>query len=119
TTNFRYAGFHIHLGYETDSLLNTVELIKALDLFVGVPSVIFDEDKTDRRKQYGKAGEFRMTTYGCEYRVLGSYIMNSKDYFDAIIEGIKMAQEFVNNENSFTDEECLDIQTAINSNNIK
>ena len=60
-----------------------------------------------------------MTTYGCEYRVLGSYVMNSKDYFDAIIEGIKMAQEFVNNENSLTDEECLDIQTAINSNNIK
>lgn len=118
-TNFRYAGFHIHLGYDNcNNPPIAVEMVKALDLFVGVPSVIFDEDKSNRRDQYGKAGEFRITSYGLEYRVLGSYIMNSKNYFDAVIEGIKMAQEFVNDENSFSDEESLDIQTAINSNNL-
>ena len=43
-------------------------------MYLGVPSVIKDMDKR-RRSLYGKAGCFRLTGYGCEYRVLSSAMM--------------------------------------------
>ncbi len=67
---------------ETDplmSLKSKIEAIKMLDLYLGLPSVLFDRDDTSilRRTLYGKAGEFRPTEYGIEYRVLGPYVANS------------------------------------------
>ena len=38
-------------------------MVKLLDIFLGIPSVIIDPDKK-RRKLYGKAGAFRLTKYG-------------------------------------------------------
>ncbi len=85
----RTGSFHIHIGNknfknakETDplmSLKSKIEAIKMLDLYLGLPSVLFDRDDTSilRRTLYGKAGEFRPTEYGIEYRVLGPYVANS------------------------------------------
>ena len=73
-TRLRSAGFHIHVGYNNPNIDTSVMLIKYLDMYLGVPSVIKDRDKR-RRSLYGKAGCFRLTSYGCEYRVLSSAMM--------------------------------------------
>lgn len=79
---FRSCGGHLHIGYiegsGNDFLHNPygkVELIKALDIVAGIPSVILDgsDASTERRKLYGKAGCHRPTDYGVEYRTLSNY----------------------------------------------
>lgn len=63
STNLRSAGMHQHIGYDNKSAKRSRDIIKALDVFVGVPSVIIDTD-TKRRSLYGKAGCFRHTLFG-------------------------------------------------------
>jgi len=64
----RSAGGHIHVETKKDP----VDVIKAMDLFLGVPSVLMDNG--DMRKQlYGKAGAFRAKAYGVEYRTLSNF----------------------------------------------
>lgn len=83
TTNLRSAGMHIHCGYDGYNTNTSLELIRLFDLFIGVPSVLFDEDKR-RRDLYGKAGAFRLTPYGFEYRVLSSYMMSSVELLEKV-----------------------------------
>lgn len=73
-TSLRSAGFHIHIGYKDNNIDTSVKLVKYLDMYLGVPSVVYDKDKR-RRSLYGKAGCFRLTPYGVEYRVLSSAMM--------------------------------------------
>lgn len=72
--NLRSAGFHIHIGYENNNIDESLYLIKVLDTFLGLPSVIRDTD-TRRRSLYGKAGSFRLKPFGLEYRVLSSKML--------------------------------------------
>ena len=71
----RSAGGHVHFGYTAE--LAKDKLIKACDLFMGVPSVLMDGDAR-RRELYGKAGAFRPTSYGVEYRVLSNFWLKDK-----------------------------------------
>lgn len=66
----RSAGGHIHVETQAHPL----EVVKAMDLFLGVPSVIMDDGK-ERKKLYGKAGAFRPKSYGVEYRTLSNFWM--------------------------------------------
>lgn len=75
-TNIRSAGFHIHIGYANNNIDTSLKLVKYLDFYLGVPSVLKDKDKK-RRSLYGKAGCFRLTNYGVEYRVLSSTLMKN------------------------------------------
>ncbi len=77
-TNIRSCGFHIHLGYENPNVDTSLTLIKYLDAYLGIPSVLRDTD-TRRRSLYGKAGCFRLCSYGLEYRVLSSTMMKDTD----------------------------------------
>jgi len=89
---FRYAGTHLHLGAPEDAtdswgkklqniLLGSydlrAELVNTLDLLVGNTAVMLDQSpaSTLRRKLYGKAGTYRPTEYGVEYRVLSSFAL--------------------------------------------
>ena len=65
----RSCGGHIHIGYEG---FDAHDVIKACDLYLGVPSVLMDEGEL-RKQLYGKAGAFRKTSYGVEYRTLSNY----------------------------------------------
>lgn len=89
-TNLRSAGFHIHIGYENPNIDSSVELVKYLDLYLGVPSVIYDKDKR-RRSLYGKAGCFRLTSYGVEYRVLSSAMMKDVETLQFVYRQINKA----------------------------
>ena len=80
---YRYAGGHIHLGVSSAYVNKTssegkiakteeghIRIIKLLDLIVGIPCVLLDNSReaVRRRSSYGKAGCFRPTPYGIEYR---------------------------------------------------
>lgn len=78
---FRSCGGHIHLGKlkGQDYPLNDYEgrwwITRLIDVFVGIPSVLLDNDPTskDRRKLYGGAGNMRPKDYGIEYRTLSNF----------------------------------------------
>lgn len=74
---YRMAGGHIHFGVQESAKWfhsRAERIIKAMDLFVGVPSVALLADMEDprRRQYYGRAGEFRYQKHGLEYRVLSN-----------------------------------------------
>ena len=74
----RSAGCHFHLGYANPTVAKGMELIKYMDMFLGVPSILMDLD-TNRRDLYGKAGSYRFQKWGVEYRVLSSYFISSNE----------------------------------------
>lgn len=64
----RSAGGHIHV----ETTKPAVDVVRAMDLFLGVPSVLMD--KGEMRKQiYGAAGAHRVKPYGVEYRTLSNF----------------------------------------------
>ena len=85
--------FHIHIGYDNPTVPESLRMIKLLDVFLGIPSVIIDPDK-ERRKLYGKAGAFRLTKYGFEYRTLSSYMMSKDSILNLICELLMLALEY-------------------------
>lgn len=90
TDGLRSAGFHIHIGYDNPNVETSLNLIKYLDFYVGLPSVLKDKD-TRRRSLYGKAGCFRLCSYGCEYRVLSSYFINSTELISEVYDNVMQA----------------------------
>lgn len=76
--NFRTGAGHLHIGWTSDMDITDpshvaacISICKQLDLYLGLPSVLFDKD--DRRRElYGKAGAMRIKPYGVEYRVLSN-----------------------------------------------
>lgn len=77
-TYLRTCGGHIHVGYSNSDLDNQLALIRAMDLFVGVPLVVLDPDKV-RKTRYGKAGAFRPKPYGVEWRVASNYWISTPE----------------------------------------
>lgn len=81
---FRSAGGHIHVGHlkefpktlsEDTNGSGRIEMTKAMDVFVGLPSVLLDNgpESKKRRTLYGKAGAHRPKPYGIEYRTLSNF----------------------------------------------
>lgn len=78
---FRSGGGHIHLGYIDGPKYPLIDgmgrwwLTRMMDLFVGLPSILIDNDPTsqDRRKLYGGAGNMRPKDYGIEYRTMSNF----------------------------------------------
>lgn len=108
----RTAGGHIHIGYDKPTAKISTELIKAMDLFLGVPSILLDTDK-ERRKMYGNAGEFRHKSYGVEYRVLSTFWTENENLMKWAFNATLKAIEFVNNNGIITND--YDIIKAINT----
>jgi len=107
----RTAGGHIHVGYANPDNDTSVKIIQAMDLFLGVPSVLLDPD-TDRRKVYGKAGDYRLKIYGVEYRSLSTFWTENDELINWAFESALKAIEFVNSGGIITNSE--DIIKCIN-----
>lgn len=81
----RSAGGHLHLGLSGPFYLpykNLDErwrLVPILDLIVGNTCVMIDRDpgQVERRKLYGRAGEYREPPHGLEYRTLSNFWLRS------------------------------------------
>lgn len=78
-STMRTAAGHVHIGFidnvadplSDEHMTRCATLVKQLDCYLGLPSLIFDKD-VSRRKMYGAAGAFRPKPYGVEYRVLSN-----------------------------------------------
>lgn len=90
TGTLRTGGGHIHLGHEILSSggPEAVFCIYAMDLFLGLPSLIMDKDPTSKRRRliYGKAGRYRTKPYGVEYRTLGNFWLSSPKLVELIYD---------------------------------
>lgn len=92
--SFRSAGGHFHIGRKEataemlDNPYGKVEVVKMLDIFQGIPSIVMDDDKTapKRRSLYGRAGAHRPKDYGVEYRALGNFWVRSPDLVHLMYE---------------------------------
>lgn len=82
--SLRTAGGHIHIGTDRDMS----EVIKNMDLYVGVPSIIIDNNPSSitRRKLYGKAGAMRPKIYGAEYRTPSNFWLFDDDLISWIFD---------------------------------
>lgn len=113
--NLRSAGFHIHVGYDHPAVPESLRIVKLLDIFLGIPSVIIDPDKK-RRELYGKAGAFRLTKYGVEYRTLSSYMMSKDSILNLVWDLLALAINFGGSPNAFDKNQ---IQYIINESDIE
>lgn len=91
----RSAGGHVHIGWDNPDMETRFDLIRACDVFAGIPSVTEDKD-TRRRELYGKAGAMRIKPYGVEHRLLSNYWLFDPAYTGAVITRYKRAIDFLN-----------------------
>jgi hypothetical protein len=103
-------------------------LIPLMDLIVGIPSVLIDRDKNakERRKLYGRAGDFRYQPHGIEYRTLSNFWIKSYHLMSLILGLTRLSFCIAASTNEKEHEEYnklislvdfKDVQEAINTNN--
>lgn len=116
STSLRSSGFHIHVGYPENNIDTSLLMLMYIDAFVGIPSILFDTD-TERRKLYGKAGCFRLTPYGFEYRTLSSYWIGNESRLKFIWKQVEYALYAYEHHYSLPNQ--VDVMTVINENNVE
>lgn len=119
TTNLRSAGCHIHCGYDNPDVDRSLELLQLFDLYLGIPSIVMDTDQR-RRTLYGKAGCFRLTSYGFEYRVLSSAMYATPELSGFIYDQCMKAIDAYNSGDiKFSRKFKTRIQETIDSGNVE
>lgn len=91
----RSAGGHIHVGYDNPTQQSQMKLMRAMDIFLGVPASKIDLDEK-RRKLYGMPGAFRPKKYGAEYRSLSNFWIRTKELQEWAYEQTHKAISFLN-----------------------
>lgn len=114
----RSCGGHIHVGYTNPDDNTSEMLIRCLDLYLGVPSILLDND-TERRKLYGKAGAFRFKDYGIEYRTLSNFWIQSEELVNWAWNNTMSAIDYLNKGNILCIEYNEDIVKCINRQDIE
>lgn len=88
----RFSGGHVHIGARFDSPDEVIRLVKRLDYYLGLWSVSQCKDEEiERRKMYGRAGDFRPKLYGLEYRVLSNFWIFDSNFIDEVYDRTMMA----------------------------
>ena len=96
--NFRTAAGHVHIGVDRElSATEKRQLVVLCDLFIGLPSLDWDEDQK-RRSLYGQAGCYRDKPYGIEYRTLSNAWLKDEETTAFVYEAAVRA---VNNLHNF------------------
>lgn len=108
--NLRSAGGHIHIALPEG--MSKLEVVKAMDLFVGCQMLEFDKD-TDRRKLYGNPGAFRSKPYGVEYRTASNAWITSDERIRWVWDQTERAVEFVRAGNTLTSRQGMMIQKCL------
>lgn len=89
--NLRSAGGHVHVETAENPLL----VGQALDVFLGVPSVLMDE-QVERRRFYGRSGAMRKKPYGMEYRTLSNFWVFDDKYIKWVWDNTERALGSIN-----------------------
>lgn len=118
--NLRVCGGHLHIGYDNPELETSEDIIKWLDIFLGLPSVWMDEDKL-RKTMYGKAGCFRIKSFGVEYRTLSNFWIRDNKTISFIYENaLKAVKIAINGKNNHLLEEFeSSVEQCINNSDIE
>ena len=114
-TTLRSCGGHVHVGYPNPNVDSNLQIIRLLDLYLGVPSVLLDLD-TDRKLLYGKAGAFRHQPYGVEFRTLSNFWLASQELADWVFNNVFIALTKFNEGFEFDENTANLIQNCINQN---
>lgn len=114
--SWRSAAGHIHISYENPSIPKSLFLAKLCDYFLGVPSVLLDED-TRRKEMYGKAGAIRLKKFGFEYRVLSNYWLRTEESMSLVYDQIQSVFKFANDNPDFNFEDSNEVIEIINTYN--
>jgi hypothetical protein len=145
----RSAGGHLHLGkyvfqkYPEENghvmfdrptirtsrnektLKDTDKLVPLLDIIVGNTCVLLDRDdeNVERRKVYGRAGEYRTPDHGLEYRTLSNFWLKSPHLMSLVTGLARQAVQIGVEDTDSTMYDSImslvnmnDIETAINTN---
>lgn len=67
---------HVHVGTELLKMgVDPERMVKIYDVLLGNTAVLLDRDPgaIERRKLYGKAGEYRLPKHGLEYRTISNF----------------------------------------------
>jgi hypothetical protein len=125
----RTAGGHLHLGSNEANLKkwmkdNIVKTIKMFDYLVGNTCVLLDRDEgqIERRKTYGRAGEYRVQPWGLEYRTLSNFWLRCYQLMSFVMGLSREAFCLVkqgHEERFFKAVDMEDIVLAINTNNFE
>ena len=102
---YRYAGAHLHIGFQEDDMRqyvhdNIVPLVQLLGIFVGIPALInSDELKLEalRLKKYGKPAKYRIPEHGVEYRSTSNNWIKNKDLAATLFENVEKVVEIFKN----------------------
>lgn len=123
----RTAAAHIHTSYLVNGMPpKTVNerllAVKAHDLFIGVPSILLANEQ-ERRQIYGKAGAFRITNYGHEYRTVGNFWIAQDETRQWIHKQTRKALGFISTQDGvdtlMKNQETIEsIQSCINANDV-
>lgn len=105
SSTFRTGGGHVHVGHAAGSwefpLVSGADgkawLIRFLDVFLGLPSVLMDTDPTSqaRRRLYGGAGNYREKPYGAEYRTMSAFWITSPREVEAVHNLVWFTVEYI------------------------
>lgn len=114
----RSCGGHVHIGTDEFSTFEEKRaVIKACDLFLGVPSIRMDTDNM-RRNLYGKAGAMRFKPYGVEYRTLSNFWIFNEDHRRWVYNQVSKSLSFLKDHGiKSLDEEEGAINSCINESN--
>lgn len=115
--NLRSCGGHIHVAIPKDKKLDVLDLVKAMDLFVGCQMLTFDHD-TQRRELYGKAGAFRPKKYGFEYRTASNAWIQSDELIRWVWDQTDKAVDFVASGKTISEQQGQMIQDCINNSDL-
>ena len=126
-TNIRASGGHLHCSFHQADVEGTegedarISFVRAMDLVLGVPSVIHDND-TNRRQFYGKAGAFRPKDKsrgdaynGVEYRTLSNFWLRSESLMKWAFNGVKTVHSSLKEWSELAEEFREDIIHTINT----
>lgn len=96
----RTAAAHVHVSFNINgeppkTIYDREPLVKALDVTLGLPSLLLDKD-IDRRKLYGKAGAFRPKDYGIEHRVMSNFWIKTPELRAWVWDGVVAAFSLLN-----------------------
>lgn len=88
----RSAGGHIHIGMAIKPNQHE-RLVALMDILLGNTCVMIDRDplQAERRKVYGRAGEFRTPQHGLEYRTLSNFWLHSSQLMSFVMGMTRLA----------------------------
>lgn len=112
----RSGGGHVQLGlskpiYQEDSDVdNRTDLVALLEVVLGNTCVLVDRDANapERRKNYGRASEYRTPDHGLEYRTLSNFWLQSQPLTCLVFELATIAASIL--EESLVSESSLDVE---------